>query len=164
MSTGNMNNLVAKELSDALARCKQNGVDEQSLRTGLLTITIANFVNRIGMENTIALFSELPSQISSGIFDRYIDPETNTLRRPQPQMQAAASMAGAPVQPQPQQQSIPQGNYQNSALPQNFVQPNALPQENYGGQPSQQPQTPMAYTHQTQHQPDTSAEKRRLAD
>ncbi len=137
MSDANTNNKVAKELSDAMARCKQQGIDEQSLRTGLLTITIANFVNRIGMGNTIGLFEALPEQITSGIFDRYIDPSTNTpvsypratpAYQPQPPMQPAQSPAYAEQlammpQQQPQQPEPMNYPYQNSALPQNFVPP-----------------------------------------
>lgn len=141
MTAGNTNNKVAKELSEAMARCKQQGVDEPSLRTGLLTITIANFVNRIGMENTVALFEALPSQITSGIFDRYIDPNTNTPRlsypvaapsQPHPP-QAANYARAAPVMPQ--QPAAPQTNqhtqqqaqsaypYQHTSMPQSFVPP-----------------------------------------
>lgn len=153
MSNANTNNKVAKELSDAMARCKQQGIDEQSLRTGLLTITIANFVNRIGMGNTVGLFEALPEQITSGIFDRYIDPNTNTpvspraasAYQPQTPMQPAqppayaqhhqmaqqiptdqqAMMPQQQHQPQHQQQQMDPVNYpyQNSALPQNFVPP-----------------------------------------
>lgn len=141
MTAGNTNNKVAKELSDAMARCKQQGVDEQSLRTGLLTITIANFVNRIGMANTLSLFEALPSQITSGIFDRYIDPNTNTLRSSYPvaapsqphSPQAANYAPAAPVISQ--QPAVPPASplvqhavqsaypYQNTSLPQSFVPP-----------------------------------------
>lgn len=107
MPNGQTNNIVAKELSEALARCKNNGVDEQSLRTGLLTITIANFVNRLGMANTVDLFTVLPEQITSGIFDRYIDPKTNTPR-------AVQAVQAAPGQ---------QTGYYNTAMPQNFIPP-----------------------------------------
>lgn len=136
MSNANTNNKVAKELSDAMERCKQQGIDEQSLRTGLLTITIANFVNRIGMENTVGLFEALPEQITSGIFDRYIDPNTNTpvsypraapAYQSQPPMQPAAQSPAYAQQPQmtpqPQQPDPMNYPYQNSALPQNFVPP-----------------------------------------
>lgn len=74
MNRDNMNNIVAKELSDALARCNQQGIDASTVRTGLLTIAIANFVNGIGLENTVALFGVLPDQIRSGMFDRFVDP------------------------------------------------------------------------------------------
>ncbi|MBE7637211.1 hypothetical protein GUA87_10180 [Sneathiella sp. P13V-1] len=108
----NANQIVAKELSDALARCKQKGVDEASVRTGLLTITIANFVNRLGMQNTVSLFQAIPQQFSSGIFDKYIDPNTNT----------------APVAPPPAMPTVAQGqSYNHATLPQNFVPPNATP-------------------------------------
>lgn len=150
MSTGNANNVVAKELSDALSRCKQTGVDEQSLRTGLLTITIANFVNRIGMANTVALFAELPAQISSGIFDRYIDPETNTPA--QLQYQPAA------------QQPSSQGSYHNAVLPQSFVQPYAQPQERYTAAAPQHQQTPTSYAQHPPHQASLETGKRRLVD
>lgn len=152
MSDANTNNKVAKELSDAMARCKQQGIDEQTLRTGLLTITIANFVNRIGMDNTVALFQALPEQISSGIFNRYIDPNTNTARSyasPAPAYQQPASQYQQPQQPQqtgfapgpvtvspttmhtnnpnfPQPEPVP-NPYQNPSLPQSFVPP-------FGGQ------------------------------
>ena len=68
-----MNNIVAKEFSDALARCNQQGIDAGTVRTGLLTIAIANFVSGIGLDNTIALFEVLPQQIQSGLFDKFID-------------------------------------------------------------------------------------------
>ncbi|PHQ68150.1 MAG: hypothetical protein COB93_10645 [Sneathiella sp.] len=71
MSRENMNNIVAKELSDALAKCNEQGIDASTVRTGLLTITIANFVNGIGLENTAALFAALPNQIQSGLFHKY---------------------------------------------------------------------------------------------
>ncbi|WP_169546072.1 hypothetical protein [Sneathiella aquimaris] len=120
MTAANTNNIVAKELSDALAKCKGQGVDEQTLRTGLLTITIANFVNRIGMANTISLFQALPEQIGSGMFDRYIDPNTNT-------PQAAPYQAAGANQ-----------SYSNNALPGNFIQPNGVPSN--GTPPAAQPQ------------------------
>lgn len=71
MERGDMNNIVAKELSEALAKCQQQGIDASTLRTGLLTITIANFVNGIGIDNTISLFSVLPEQIQSGLFHKF---------------------------------------------------------------------------------------------
>lgn len=74
MNRENMNNIVAKEFSDALARCNQQGIDASTVRTGLLTIAIANFVNGIGLDNTVALFDVLPDQIRSGMFHRFIDP------------------------------------------------------------------------------------------
>ncbi|MZR31901.1 hypothetical protein [Sneathiella litorea] len=74
MSRENMNNIVAKEFSDALARCNQQGIDASTVRTGLLTIAIANFVNGIGLANTVALFDALPEQIRSGMFDRFVSP------------------------------------------------------------------------------------------
>lgn len=69
-----MNDIAAKEFSDALARCNQQGIDPGTVRTGLLTIAIANFVNGIGLNNTVALFEVLPQQIRSGMFDRFVDP------------------------------------------------------------------------------------------
>ena len=54
MNRDTMNNIVAKEFSDALARCNEQGIDPGTVRTGLLTIAIANFVNGIGLESTIA--------------------------------------------------------------------------------------------------------------
>ncbi|MEP3244577.1 MAG: hypothetical protein ABJN40_15675 [Sneathiella sp.] len=140
MSNSRMNNLVAKELSEALTRCKTNGVDEQSMRTGLLTITIANFVNRIGMDNTIALFQELPGQIASGIFDRYIDPNTNVPRsmpnasqQPQASPYPPQQQAPYPAAPQPQ---MPPPSYQNPSMPTNFIQPHpGYPQPVAGPQP-----------------------------
>jgi len=123
MSEDAMNNIVAKELSDAMAKCKRHGVDEQSLRTGLLTITIANFVHRLGMANTVALFEALPAQVTSGIFDQYIDPDTNTLPMgsrpgaPQP----ATFPAGTGYQNHVQQPAAV--SYQNPSLPQNYIPP-----------------------------------------
>ena len=77
MNAEQANRFVAAKISEALNHCKSNAVDEQTLRTGLLTITIANFVNRIGKHNTIRLFSAIPDQIAAGVFDRYVDPETS---------------------------------------------------------------------------------------
>ncbi|USG62950.1 hypothetical protein NBZ79_08160 [Sneathiella marina] len=94
MEHNNMNTIVAKELSEALAKCKQQGVDPGTVRTGLLTITIANFINGIGMENTSSLFSVLPEQIQSGIFDRFIDPNL-----PQPNAPYAANSAASNTPP-----------------------------------------------------------------
>lgn len=74
MEPNEMNTIVAKELSEALAKCQQQGIDPGTMRTGLLTITIANFINSIGMENTSNLFAVLPEQIHSGIFDRFVSP------------------------------------------------------------------------------------------
>lgn len=74
MERNDMNTIVAKELSEALTKCKQQGIDPGTVRTGLLTITIANFISGIGMENTSSLFAVLPEQIQSGIFHRFIDP------------------------------------------------------------------------------------------
>lgn len=126
MTNTRMNNIVAKELSDAMARCKSQGVDEQSLRTGLLTITIANFINRIGMENTVALFEALPYEIQTGIFDRYIDPNTNTVRKAPPVQRPMANVQ-QPAPPLQHNNGAPQANYgasyQNHTLPSNFVPP-----------------------------------------
>ncbi|MEH6404526.1 MAG: hypothetical protein V7750_14195 [Sneathiella sp.] len=137
MSEEATNNIVAKELSDAMAKCKQKGVDEQSLRTGLLTITIANFVHRLGMANTVALFEALPAQVTSGIFDQYIDPNTNTLpmgSRPG-LSQPPPYPAGPGYTNQTQQPAAV--SYQNPSLPQNYIPP-------YHGQASH-PQQPMAH-------------------
>ena len=85
MEHNDMNTIVAKELSEALTKCKQQGIDPGTMRTGLLTITIANFISGIGMENTSSLFAVLPEQIQSGIFDRFIDPnlpQSNTPNTP----------------------------------------------------------------------------------
>lgn len=124
-----MNNIVAKELSDAMAKCKQRGVDEPSLRTGLLTITIANFVHRLGMANTVSLFEALPGQITSGIFDQYIDPNTNTRPLAPPHMAPQHSPYSQHQNLQPQ----PTGTgYQHQALPQNFIPPH---QSQYQGYP-----------------------------
>jgi len=127
MTTTNANTIVATELSEAMGKCKQKGVDEASLRTGLLTITIANFVNRIGMQNTLSLFQALPEQIASGIFDKYIDPNKSGnvtspaaayAPTPSPQMQQ-------PIQPMQGQQ--PPMGYQNGHMPENFVPPSPTP-------------------------------------
>lgn len=130
MSAGNTNNIVATELSEAMARCKQKGVDEGSLRTGLLTITIANFVNRIGMQNTLSLFQALPDQIASGIFDRYVDPNTNT-NQTAPSANYRQTQQAAPQQQKPQtphyQGGQPPMGYQNGHMPQNFVPPSSSP-------------------------------------
>jgi transcription initiation factor TFIID subunit TAF12 len=154
MAMGNMNNMVAKELSDAMTKCKGQGVDEATLRTGLLTITIANFVNRIGMDNTIGLFSALPEQIRSGIFDKYIDANTNTpkpsVQPAMPQQQFAQQAQQFQQQQQQQQhqapqQLMPQNTYQHGTMPQNFVTPNPGvmdQQQVYGNY--QQPQAPAA--------------------
>ncbi|WP_334127824.1 hypothetical protein [Sneathiella sp.] len=74
MKKDSMNDLVAREFSDALARCHQHGIDAGTVRTGLLTIAIANFVNGIGLQNTVALFAALPEHIRAGMFDRFINP------------------------------------------------------------------------------------------
>lgn len=100
MTQENMNQIVAKELSDAMARCQQQGVDENALRTGLLTITIANFVNRTGMNNAINLFEALPAQMRSGIFDKFINPAVEAGR-------SGKTVRTAPPA-SPQQQPMPQ--------------------------------------------------------
>tara|TARA_R100000005_G_C4984649_1_gene193329 strand:+ start:1227 stop:1598 length:372 start_codon:yes stop_codon:yes gene_type:complete len=92
MRKDTMNDIVAKEFSDALARCHQQGIDPGTVRTGLLTIAIANFVNGIGLQNTISLFGALPEHIRSGMFDRFIDPNRE---------RAAATAAPPPVAPAP---------------------------------------------------------------
>ncbi|MCG8492711.1 MAG: hypothetical protein MI743_13910 [Sneathiellales bacterium] len=157
MTNTRMNNIVAKELSDAMARCKSSGVDEQSLRTGLLTITIANFINRIGMENTVALFEALPYEIQTGIFDRYIDPNTNTARST-PVAQRPMAPAPHAASPMPPNNGTPQAGYgtpyQNHTLPSNFVPPQTqIPSERPGTypaapyQPHYQPHSPSQVPH-----------------
>ncbi|TNE40083.1 MAG: hypothetical protein EP348_02705 [Alphaproteobacteria bacterium] len=101
MDREHMNKFVAKELSEALRRCQQQGVDASTVRTGLLTITIANFVNGIGFENTLTLFEALPQQIQSGLFDKF-SPNGRVPRRmpPFPQSPSTPSTnqpAGAPA-------------------------------------------------------------------
>lgn len=153
MNSGTMNNKVAKELSDAMNRCKQQGVDEPSLRTGLLTITIANFVNRIGMDNTVALFEALPGQIVSGIFNRYIDPNTNTPRSytpptaaPPPQQPAPYPPAPAPAPPAPfmPTNAVPVNAMPVPQIPQAPQMPHASTQPPY----APPPQDPAAYSYQ----------------
>ncbi|WP_169569727.1 hypothetical protein [Sneathiella limimaris] len=73
MTPDQANRTVADAISSAMAHCKSKSVDEQTLRTGLLTITIANFVNGIGRQNAIELFSAIPAQIQAGTFDRYVN-------------------------------------------------------------------------------------------
>ena len=84
MNRDNMNNIVAKEFSDSLARCNEQGIDPGTVRTGLLTIAIANFVNGIGLESTIALFEVMPDQIRSGMFNRFVDPSRPAVVNPAP--------------------------------------------------------------------------------
>lgn len=112
MDEANMNQFVAKELSEALARCHQQGVDASTVRTGLLTITIANFVNGIGMENTIALFSALPEQIQSGLFNKFVNP----VHAGQTKSQVPSS--GAPVISAPpyQETASPRAEYKRRRL------------------------------------------------
>jgi hypothetical protein len=98
MEENEMNKVVAKELSEALARCQQQGIDAGTVRTGLLTITIANFINGIGMENTSNLFNVLPEQIHSGIFDRFVTPDQNH-NPPQPAERIAAPNPPPPFKP-----------------------------------------------------------------
>lgn len=107
MNMEQANRLVASAISEAMTHCKNKAVDEQTLRTGLLTITIANFVNRIGKGNAINLFASIPDQIRSGTFDKYIDPATDTSRHIAP----AASV-----------QTLAQ-SYNSAAMPQNFIPP-----------------------------------------
>ncbi|GLQ06569.1 hypothetical protein [Sneathiella chinensis] len=125
MSNGQRINGVAKELSDALARCQQRGIDEQSVRTGLLTITIANFINKIGMQNTLSLFEALPQHIASGIFDKYMNPEIEQNQPPARPLQNAGYQAGyqphyPDMSPAHQPPPIP-------GMPQNFIPPQAQP-------------------------------------
>ncbi len=115
MTPDQANRMVAATLSEAMAHCKSNPIDGQTVRTGLLTITIANFVNRIGKEHTMELFRAIPDQIQSGIFDRYI-----------------AQASGQPqTSPQPLQQTPAQNgphvpHYQSPTLPQNFIPPQSI--------------------------------------
>lgn len=107
MNMEQANRLVASAISEAMTHCKNKAVDEQTLRTGLLTITIANFVNRIGKENTIDLFAAIPTQIRSGTFDKYVDPATDTARNTQ-------SPNPGPAFAQ---------SYNSNVMPQNFILP-----------------------------------------
>jgi hypothetical protein len=95
MDEANMNTIVAKELSEALARCQQQGVDVSTVRTGLLTITIANFVNGIGMEGTVSLFSALPEQIRSGLFNKFVNPAHASQTMPSA-LSSGSTMRNAP--------------------------------------------------------------------
>ncbi len=130
MTPDQANRMVAATLSEAMAHCKSKAIDEQTMRTGLLTITIANFVNRIGKEHTIELFRAIPDQIQSGIFDRYIAQAAgNTQPAPAPAHQP-------PTQPGPQ---VP--HYQSPTLPQNYIPPQSPPNHPYPS-PSQSPHGP----------------------
>tara|TARA_R110002111_G_scaffold85765_4_gene134436 strand:- start:1407 stop:1826 length:420 start_codon:yes stop_codon:yes gene_type:complete len=112
MNRDNMNNIVAKEFSDALARCNEQGIDAGTVRTGLLTIAIANFVNGIGLQNTVSLFEVLPDQIRSGMFDRFVDPSHPAVVNPAPPYREPVSVTqqqpidvnrhGKPSQSQPE--------------------------------------------------------------
>jgi hypothetical protein len=115
MNTEQANRLVASAISDAMAHCKNKNVDEQTLRTGLLTITLANFVNRIGKENTINLFSAIPEQIRAGTFDKYMDPNADSSRR-------------APVPHAPSIPTEPQiaQSYSSNVMPSNFIPPQTV--------------------------------------
>jgi len=129
MTPDQANRMVAATLSEAMAHCKSKAIDEQTVRTGLLTITIANFVNRIGKEHTIELFRAIPDQIQSGIFDRYIAQSTG-----QPQM-APQPLQQAPAQNGPQ---VP--HYQSPTLPQHFIPPQSMassPDHHQTSQPQQ---------------------------
>lgn len=123
MTPDQANRMVAATLSEAMAHCKSKAIDEQTVRTGLLTITIANFVNRIGKEHTIELFRAIPDQIQSGIFDRYIAQATGQTQPPPPQH--------APAQNGPQ---VP--HYQSPTLPQHYIPPQSMT-STPGHQPSQ---------------------------
>ncbi|MCC3305686.1 hypothetical protein [Sneathiella sp. HT1-7] len=109
MNRENMNNIVAKEFSDALARCNQQGIDASTVRTGLLTIAIANFVNGIGLDNTVSLFSVLPEQIRSGMFDRFVDPSQPRAANSTPAYRAPVSVT--------QQQPVDVSRHVASATP-----------------------------------------------
>lgn len=113
MSRDNMNNIVAREFSDALARCNEQGIDAGTVRTGLLTIAIANFVNGIGLQNTVSLFEVLPDQIRSGMFDRFVDPSRPAVVNPAPPYREPVSVT--------QQQPVDVNRY--GAEPQNPAQP-----------------------------------------
>ncbi len=112
MNTEQANRLVASAISDAMVHCKNKAVDEQTLRTGLLTITIANFVNRIGKENTINLFMAIPEQIRAGTFDKYMDPNKDN-PHPTTAIQTPAMQSGGQVAQ----------SYNSSVLPKNFIPP-----------------------------------------
>ena len=148
MTPDQANKMVAATLSEAMAHCKSKAIDEQTVRTGLLTITIANFVNRIGKEHTIELFRAIPEQIQAGIFDRYI-------------AQAAGQTQSPP--PSPQQAPVPNGpqvsHYQSPTLPQHYIPPQSM-----SSTPSQhqlsQPQQPQG--NPNTHAPSSPQLKRRL--
>lgn len=106
MKKGNMNDIVAKEFSDALARCHQHGIDAGTVRTGLLTIAIANFVNGIGLQNTIRLFSALPDHIRAGMFDRFMNPAVERNAAPPPPVQPAPAARPVPVAPAPSRRRL----------------------------------------------------------
>ena len=147
MTPDQANKMVAATLSEAMAHCKSKAIDEQTVRTGLLTITIANFVNRIGKDNAIELFRAIPNQIQAGIFDRYIDQSTGQGQTapPSQQQQYATPQNGPQAQ-----------HYQSAAMPQHYIPPHSMPHgpvQQTISQPSLAPHAPP----QTQQQP-----KRRL--
>ena len=90
MNRDNMNNIVAKEFSDALARCNEQGIDA----------------------GTVSLFEVLPDQIRSGMFDRFVDPSHPAVVNPAPPYREPVSVTqqqpidvnrhGKPSQSQPE--------------------------------------------------------------
>ncbi|WP_025899450.1 hypothetical protein [Sneathiella glossodoripedis] len=134
MNTEQANRLVARTIAEAMNQCKNMAVDEQTLRTGLLTITLANFVNRIGKENTINLFEQIPNQIRAGTFDKYIDPETNTTSQgyAQPAPAQPHPPQSAPAQPTEQQMAQ---SYRSDVMPSNFIPPQRPDLLNMSGLP-----------------------------
>lgn len=138
MNIEQANRLVASSISEAMTHCKNKAVDEQTLRTGLLTITIANFVNRIGKGNAINLFAAIPDQIRSGTFDKYIDPATDTSRQ---------------ITPSTGDQTLTQ-SYNSAVMPQNFIPPQT--------QISSSPDHPIPTAHNTHPTPTDRSGRRRL--
>ena len=130
MTPDQANKMVAATLSEAMAHCKNKAIDEQTVRTGLLTITIANFVNRIGKEHTIELFRAIPDQIQSGIFDRYIAQATGQTQSPPHSPQQAPAQNGPQV-----------SQYQSPTMPQHYIPPQSMSSTPGHHQPSQ-PQLP----------------------
>ena len=106
MKKDSMNDLVAREFSDALARCHQHGIDAGTVRTGLLTIAIANFVNGIGLHNTVALFAALPEHIRAGMFDRFINPAHGEARGGHPVAAPLPAPRPVPVAPAPSRRRL----------------------------------------------------------
>ena len=135
MTPDQANRTVADAISSAMSHCKSKAIDEQTLRTALLTITIANFVNGIGRQNTIDLFSAIPAQIQAGTFDRYVNEVVE-----QKAVSAGTVNRGGP-------------------MPSNFIAPQSAPYQ----QPNQpQPASaPIPSTHPTG-LPDKGVQKRRM--